>query len=167
MIVDALLSAERHLRIAEQVFKPDKFVYLTEDIMSTIERSTDDVSTYVMLHVRETDRIPLQELSEARGIIDRIRKRDLYRMVDCKIFSWEIGKTCQEYITPASIVRAAKGLLSEFVGSERDLVDSLSENDVIVDVADMHYGMKDKNPMDSVKFYSKHNPNRECLASSD
>jgi hypothetical protein len=46
MIVDALLAAEPHLHIAEQVFKPEKFVYLTEDIMSTIERSTDDVSVH-------------------------------------------------------------------------------------------------------------------------
>ena len=128
MIVDALLSAEPHLRIAEQVFHPEKSVYLTEDIMSNDRKVLDDVSTYLILHVRVTDRIPLQELSEARGIIERIHKRDLYRMVDCKISSWEICTTCQEYITSASIVRAAKGLLSEFVGSERDLVDSLSEN---------------------------------------
>jgi hypothetical protein len=46
MIVDALIAAEPYLHIAEQVFKPEKFVYLTEDVMSTIERSTDSVSIY-------------------------------------------------------------------------------------------------------------------------
>lgn len=43
MIVDALLAAEPFLKIAEQVNKPEKYVYLTDDIMPTIERSTEPV----------------------------------------------------------------------------------------------------------------------------
>lgn len=39
------------------------------------------------------------------------------------------------------------------------VVDSLEAKDVIVDFSSMHYGMKDKNPLDFVKFYSKRNPN--------
>ena len=94
-------------------------------------------------------------------IIHRIRRRMLYRMVGLKVFSWERRATCKECITPASIVRAAKGLSSQFAG---DLLESLTEADVIVDVADITYGgaIKDKNPVDFVKFYSKYNPNREC-----
>lgn len=34
----------------------------------------------------------------------------------------------------------------------------LSEDDVIVDFSTMHYGMKEKNPLAYVKFYSKRNP---------
>jgi len=36
---------------------------------------------------------------------------------------------------------------------------SITSNDVIVDFSTMHYGMKDKNPLDSVEFYSKRHPN--------
>jgi hypothetical protein len=43
-----------------------------------------------------------------------------------------------------------------------DNVDSLEEKHVIVDFAIMHYGMKKENPLDSIKFYSKRNPNRRC-----
>lgn len=31
--------------------------------------------------------------------------------------------------------------------------------DVIVDFSALHMGMKEKNPMERVRFYSKHNPN--------
>ena len=33
--------------------------------------------------------------------------------------------------------------------------------DVIVDFSDLHMGMKDKNPMEHVRFYSKHKRNGE------
>lgn len=47
MIIDALLAAEPFMKIAEQVDKPDKYVYLTDDIMPFIERSTGPVSFVV------------------------------------------------------------------------------------------------------------------------
>jgi len=37
----------------------------------------------------------------------------------------------------------------------------LSAEDIIVDLSPMHYGMQEKNPLDFIKFYSKHRPN-EC-----
>lgn len=43
MIVDALLAAEPHLKIAEQIFDPKKFLYLTDDIVQRIESSEDIV----------------------------------------------------------------------------------------------------------------------------
>ena len=45
MIIDALLAAESHLKIADQVDDPDQYVFLTDDIMPTIERSTNPVCT--------------------------------------------------------------------------------------------------------------------------
>ena len=51
MIVDALLAAEPHLKIADQVYKPEKYVYLTDDIMprgrkwyDTLSRALTDLS---------------------------------------------------------------------------------------------------------------------------
>jgi hypothetical protein len=44
MIVDALLAAEPHFHFSDQVFQPEKFVYLTDDIMPRIESSTEIVS---------------------------------------------------------------------------------------------------------------------------
>jgi hypothetical protein len=39
MIVDGLIAAEPHMKIAEQIFDPNKFLYLTDDIMSRIQSS--------------------------------------------------------------------------------------------------------------------------------
>lgn len=40
-------------------------------------------------------------------------------------------------------------------------VNQLAVSDVIVDLSPMHYGMKEKNPLDSVMFYHKNDPNSE------
>jgi HD superfamily phosphohydrolase len=44
MIVDGLLAADPYMHIAEQVDKPKKYVYLTDDIMPRIESTTEPVS---------------------------------------------------------------------------------------------------------------------------
>lgn len=40
-----------------------------------------------------------------------------------------------------------------------DDISDLTPDKVIVTFSTMHYGMKDKNPLDFVKFYSKNWPN--------
>jgi deoxynucleoside triphosphate triphosphohydrolase SAMHD1 len=45
MVIDALLAAEPHMKLAEQVDNPDEYVYLTDDIMPRIERTKSPVST--------------------------------------------------------------------------------------------------------------------------
>ena len=44
MIIDGLLKAEPHLKIAERVLDPKKYLHLTDDIMPFIEASEDPVS---------------------------------------------------------------------------------------------------------------------------
>jgi len=44
MIIDALLSAEPHLKIAKRVFEPEKYLHLTDNIMPFIEASTEPVT---------------------------------------------------------------------------------------------------------------------------
>jgi hypothetical protein len=43
MIVDALVLAEPHLKIADRVLIPKKFLYLTDDLMPRIEASEEPV----------------------------------------------------------------------------------------------------------------------------
>ncbi|EPQ59809.1 HD-domain/PDEase-like protein [Gloeophyllum trabeum ATCC 11539] len=157
MIIDALLAAEPHMKIAEQVFDPERYVYLTDDLMPRIEMSRDP------------------ELKESQAIFDRIRTRDLYKCVDYKVFEWAYKDICEQHITPEKIVEAAKNLTNSpstpRPHSDVDIADSprrdapfeldeLTPGQVIVDLTKMHYGMKDKNPLDSIKFYSKNNPGR-------
>jgi hypothetical protein len=84
MIVDAFLAASKiyniiykyqyinttctyvddYLKIADMVDNPEDYLYLTDNIVHTIESSK------------------CPELEKARGIIKRIRKRELYKFVD-------------------------------------------------------------------------------------
>ncbi|KAJ7705829.1 hypothetical protein B0H14DRAFT_3027083 [Mycena olivaceomarginata] len=138
MIVDALVLAEPHLKIADRVLIPKKFLYLTDDLMPRIEASEEP------------------ELEGARAIFDRVRIRDLYKFVDQRVVQWEKREVFSEYITRERIVDEARRLAAQ-EGTLDELAE-LTPDSVIVDHTTMHYGMKEKNPLDFVKFYSKRNP---------
>ncbi|CCM00278.1 uncharacterized protein FIBRA_02308 [Fibroporia radiculosa] len=147
MIVDALLAAEPHMKFASDITNPQKYLYLTDDLRARIEASESP------------------ELEKARSILGRIHKRDLYKCVDYKVFPWSRKDICEEYFTPEKIVQAA---LADN-GDDPDAFEhgELTADHVIVDLAKMHYGMKDKNPLDYVKFYSKQHPNTSERANLD
>lgn len=48
MIVDAMLAAEPHLKIASNIGDPKKYLGLTDDIRTEIQRSQAPVSAYVL-----------------------------------------------------------------------------------------------------------------------
>lgn len=86
---------------------------------------------------------------------------------------WENKALFEECVTPAKIVEAALSVsvpntpILEEGGSPAlsrsssmaSFTASLKEDDVIVDFSVLHFGQKEKNPLDSIKFYSKHSPN--------
>lgn len=51
MIVDALLSADPYMHIAEQVDQPDKYVHLTDNIIQLVEMSQEPVGSLIRFHV--------------------------------------------------------------------------------------------------------------------
>ncbi|KIL63305.1 hypothetical protein M378DRAFT_673967 [Amanita muscaria Koide BX008] len=158
MMLDALLSANRHLRFAEQLKDPRKYLHLNDSLMLRIESSEEP------------------ELEEARAILKRIRVRDLYKCVDYKVIDWPNRDIFRENVTAARIVeeakKAAKALAKgapihannpQTRDENLDVDDSsgvpdyqlLTEKDVVVDYSIMHHGMKEKNPLDFIEFYSK------------
>lgn len=58
MIVDALLAAEPVLKFTEDVFIPEKFLYLTDDLMALIERTTQPVSPWFGFHYQCLNQSP-------------------------------------------------------------------------------------------------------------
>jgi hypothetical protein len=193
MIVDALLLAEPHLKIAERIRDPKKFLYLTDSIMDRIQESTELVRSHFallsqpsLLAIVSTLTPTLQELEASRALFRRIARRELYRLVDYVLISWESRESIKLTVTPEAIVAAAKRLFATSTGPDDvpttmvtgnskdskeakdakdakdvdpELLATLSPEHVIVDVSSMHYGMKDKNPLDYVKFYGKRNLN--------
>ncbi|KAI9512761.1 HD-domain/PDEase-like protein [Russula earlei] len=160
MIVDAMLAAEPYLKIASQINDPKKYLGLTDDIRTEIQRSQ------------------APELAEAQSILERIQNRDLYRCVDYKVFDWEHRELLEETVTAAGIVAEAKrdsecsaragqspAESNPEIDNEDDVITpedihDLTPDRVFVSFSAMHYGMKDKNPLHFVKFYPKSRPNR-------
>ncbi|KAH0839456.1 hypothetical protein J3R83DRAFT_246 [Lanmaoa asiatica] len=157
MVIDALLEAEPYLKIADLVENPKRFVYLTDDLLGKIEESTEKVSP---LPTRPpTAPTYTQELESARAIIERLRTRDLYKVVDYKVFSHEDKDMIKANVTPEAIVEVAKsGVLT---GVDEELVAQLQPSHVAVTCSLLHYGKGARNPLDEVTFYSKKKPH-EC-----
>lgn len=185
MIVDALKSADSHLKISEKVFDPTKFMYLSDTIKDRIEESAEPVNEVDAVIVAPATNFLFQELETARQIFTRIRERDLYRCVDYKVVEWELLGIFKKFITPERIAEASRAFpqivdasqptLEEAAHIENDQIDMntfhgtgpldepLQADDIVIDFSVMHHGMKEKNPMDNVKFYSKHCLNSPCI----
>ena len=101
-----------------------------------------------------------QELAEARALFDRIHTRDLYKCVDFKVIDWPMRPLFQKHITAAHIVQACRELSIATTPPDDGDSSSLQESDIFVSFSLMHFGMKEKNPLDFVRFYSKRDPNR-------
>jgi deoxynucleoside triphosphate triphosphohydrolase SAMHD1 len=60
MIVDAMLAAEPYLKIASYINDPKKFLGLTDDIKTEIQRSQAPVGTYILqVLTGSDDNVPL------------------------------------------------------------------------------------------------------------
>ena len=104
--------------------------------------------------------IVYQELAQARAIFDRIHSRDLYKCVDFKVVDWPVRSLFRKHITAARIAEACRALSVVTVPADDGDSSSLQESDIVVSFSLMHFGMKEKNPLDFVRFYSKHDLNR-------
>ncbi|NXL87263.1 SAMH1 triphosphohydrolase, partial [Alectura lathami] len=141
------------LEITEAFQKADRFVKIegSEGKVYQISTAMEDMEAYTKL----TDNIYLDilhssrpELSEAREILRKIERRELYKF---------LGET-----QPETVKEIPK---DEYDGLAGDIADSkpeknppnveLKAEDFIVDVINMDYGMKDENPIDNVHFYCK------------
>lgn len=143
MIVDALVLADPFMGLADKIHNSEEYLYLNDSILLEIERST------------------YPELAKSRDIIKRIRTRQLYKHVDVHMFAAEHRATLK-LLTPAKVAEAAKSIeMPEGEDAE------LAAEDVAIDVTLIHLGMKDKRPVDLVKFYGKRNPNVSSRAAPE
>lgn len=79
-------------------------------------------------------------MAKAKAILKRLRKRDLYRLAD-QILLPSVGG--EHYADVAKCT--AKDIITG----------DLTVDDIIVDHTHINYAMKDKNPVDNVKFFGK------------
>ena len=88
----------------------------------------------------------------------------MYKPVDFKVFAWDQRAELKALFTPESVVKAFNAKYVEDPALHNPEVDALakefSPSHVIIDVTERHHGMKNENPLDFMKFYSKHHPDR-------
>jgi len=125
MIGDVFSLADPILKISERTNDPENYVHLTDCILKEIEGSSN------------------VELKPAQALLRRIRKRQLY------VF-------CDEFIIPGQELDKWKlPTAADLVSYQSSDFPTLSEMDIIVDTHKNNYAFKDKNPIESTKFFSK------------
>ncbi|GER35757.1 HD domain-containing metal-dependentphosphohydrolase family protein [Striga asiatica] len=123
MLVDALISANSYLEIASDIQDPSKYWKLDDTIIKTIETT------------------PGQELKEARDLILRIRRRDLYQY-------------CNEYAVPKDKLENFKNVTAQdIVCSQKNGGVTLREEDVVVSNVRIDLARGRHNPLESVMFF--------------
>uniref|UniRef100_A0A670JYW1 HD domain-containing protein n=1 Tax=Podarcis muralis TaxID=64176 RepID=A0A670JYW1_PODMU len=142
MITDALLKANPHIRIKGSGGEEYNIATARED-MEAYTKLTDEIFLSI-LHSDEPN------LKEAREILCKIVRRDLYKY---------LGKTQPPEGKEILKERCSK-IAEEIAKSQPSTLShkpGLKPEDFIVDVIKMDYGMKKKNPVNNVGFYSKYN----------
>ena len=138
MISDILLLAEDHFKFTECIDTPEKYLRLTDCILRDIENST------------------ASELQQARDLIGKLRRRQLYKMA---------GETIIPIPTKSDGSTPPAGAVMKQV-TEADIIacrpahSDLCESDIIVHNMTLNFAMKDKNPVDNILFYKANNPDK-------
>ncbi|XP_032206627.1 deoxynucleoside triphosphate triphosphohydrolase SAMHD1 isoform X4 [Mustela erminea] len=150
--------------ITNAFLKADPYIEITgaEGKKYHISTAIDDMEAFTKL----TDNIFLEilyssdpKLDEAREILKKIEYRHLYKFVGETKPQGKIKIKREDYkYLPKEIADAKPDILPEF---------ELKAEDLIVDVINMDYGMEDQNPIDHVRFYSKHDLSKAVRITKD
>ncbi|GMH27636.1 hypothetical protein Nepgr_029479 [Nepenthes gracilis] len=123
MVVDALLKANHYLKIDSYVCDPAQYWKLDDSIIKTIEIDPD------------------QELKEARDLILRIRRRDLYQF-------------CNDFAVPKDKLEHFKDVTAQdIICSQVCGRVTLKEEDIAVSNVKIDLTRGRRNPLESIKFF--------------
>lgn len=130
MVVDALLAADQawNNKISNAIWDEKEFIKLDDTILKRIEWSHEP------------------EMQSARDIVRRIRTRDLYQYVN-------------EYAVPEEKIQHFKPVTEVDITAcqgDNNIPHGLRPEDIVVQNMKIDYAMKDKNPVDSVKFFQEY-----------
>ena len=177
MITDALILADPFITIpgTKTVAHPTGEYRMSQCIedMAAFSRLNDSILDVIALARNPISR-PSENLDKAKALIERIRNRDLYTCVGSTSFSSD-GKIAEmsESEIADEILDYASGGSSSLVGNifEAEIKDEeparkmprttaespngLCRDDIIVEKMHIHHGMKSKNPVDRLRFFTK------------
>lgn len=141
MITEAMLKADDYIKIpgtngkmcklSETVDDMEAYQKLTDFIVEQILWSTDD------------------KLKESREILMKVQRRQLYKCV---------GHTRPPKDSDVKEKDYEGKVKGDFVEILKNMGSHLEREDIIIQLVFLDYGMKDKNPVDHVRFYNKKDP---------
>lgn len=131
MFVESLIKADDHLQISSKIQDPAEFWKIDDSILKTIEVSHD------------------QELKEARDLILRIRRRDLYQF-------------CNEFSVPKDKLEHFKDITpQDIVCSQGNGDITLKEEDVVVCNVKIDLTRGRSNPLENINFFQDFESNEK------
>ncbi|KAK2909491.1 hypothetical protein Q8A67_005328 [Cirrhinus molitorella] len=141
MLAEALVRADRDLHEG----KPEDMLMISEAIMTAEDYSklTDEIFEQILSSTADN-------LREARDILNKIIRRKLPKFVG-------EARLTQKKFSKEKLTETWKAAVKKYKPTDPTV--SLNAEDFSVYVVDLDHGMKDKNPIDYVYFYSKRKPN--------
>jgi len=127
MISDIMLHADNILNISKSTESPNDFLYLTDNIIKTIEISKNP------------------ELKKSQDIIKQINKRQLYKFIDEYIIPLDL----MNKIPIINKVDISTNNITHNV--------NINPDNIIIYDNKINYNLNDKNPVDNVYFYNSNN----------
>ncbi|KAK5894776.1 hypothetical protein CesoFtcFv8_011432 [Champsocephalus esox] len=143
MIAEAFLKADKHIQIEGSEGR--KFTLSTAiDDMEAYTKLTDCVFHQILDSTEDN-------LREAREILKNVVDRKHYRC---------LGEIKHKGIPSKDDIPQLRKDLARDIPREGAQADGLTEEDFVVLAVTMDYGRKEKDPIDSMDFYSKKNPTK-------
>ncbi|XP_041713053.2 deoxynucleoside triphosphate triphosphohydrolase SAMHD1 [Coregonus clupeaformis] len=145
MITEALVKADPHIQILG-----------SEGNMFTISTAIDDMEAYTKLTDHVFEQIlysSSSELADARKILQNITCRILYKYVGQTQAKKYVEVSQEKLLNWASSVAKCRPV-SDLQGV------TLEPADFVVNIINMDWGMKEKNPINNVGFYCKNTPTK-------
>uniref|UniRef100_A0A3P9IEA5 Deoxynucleoside triphosphate triphosphohydrolase SAMHD1 n=1 Tax=Oryzias latipes TaxID=8090 RepID=A0A3P9IEA5_ORYLA len=126
--------------ITEAFLKADPYIQIegTEGKMFTLSTAIDDMVAYTKLTDSHETKEPLSDCGWMKGLSD---------IFFCFSFLKETIKIWEQELSESTPQNSSSAV-------------SLQPQDFIVNVIVMDYGMKEKNPINNVRFYCKNDPNK-------
>ncbi|XP_062925463.1 deoxynucleoside triphosphate triphosphohydrolase SAMHD1-like [Mobula hypostoma] len=144
MITEAMVLADPHIRFSGSAGKQFKMSTAIDD-MEAYTKLTDSIFQQILIS-------PKHGMKKAQTILNNILNRRLYKCIgQTQSKARTIIKQEEFDDLEAKVIAAVP---SEPVDVQ------LEAKDLIVNVIPMNYGMKEKNPINNVRFYRKNNPDK-------
>ncbi|XP_052817334.1 deoxynucleoside triphosphate triphosphohydrolase SAMHD1-like isoform X3 [Mya arenaria] len=142
MVTEALVKANDHIKFTGEDGKKLKMSESIHD-MKAFSQMTDHVFNLI-LNSTEAD------LRESREILKKVLRRELYKCVGQT-------QTKDKILKEGDKPQMVREVIEKMDKDELEC-SPLTEDSIDIQLVNLDYGMKEKNPIDSVRFYSKDRP---------